>query len=101
MYHQLLYISSINTLHRISGLPNGSGCTFVKPFECIIYFVFSIPKPNIFFISDLFQNQVPNRIITKGTWKRTGFSKVFALTLSPTALGPIGPRVFKGIQLKA
>jgi hypothetical protein len=23
------------------------------------------------------------------------------LTLSPTALGPIGPRVFKGIQLKA
>ncbi len=24
-----------------------------------------------------------------------------SLTLSPTALGPIGPRVFKGIQLKA
>jgi hypothetical protein len=23
------------------------------------------------------------------------------LTLSPTALGPMGPRVFKGIQLKA
>jgi hypothetical protein len=26
---------------------------------------------------------------------------VVSLTLSPTALGPIGPRVFKGIQLKA
>ncbi len=25
----------------------------------------------------------------------------YTLTLSPTALGPIGPRVFKGIQLKA
>jgi hypothetical protein len=27
--------------------------------------------------------------------------KAGSLTLSPTALGPIGPRVFKGIQLKA
>jgi hypothetical protein len=29
------------------------------------------------------------------------FEIISLLTLSPTALGPIGPRVFKGIQLKA
>jgi hypothetical protein len=31
------------------------------------------------------------------------FEKIFKnqFTLSQTALGPIGPRVFKGIQLKA
>jgi hypothetical protein len=31
----------------------------------------------------------------------TTFQLHAVLTLSPTALGPIGPRVFKGIQLKA
>jgi hypothetical protein len=28
-------------------------------------------------------------------------NSLLTLTLSPTALGPTGPRVFKGIQLKA
>ncbi len=33
--------------------------------------------------------------------KMYSFFRICILTLSPTALGPIGPRVFKGIQLKA
>ncbi len=45
----------------------------------------------------LFDNQYElfHARATKGT------NKTLHLTLSPTALGPIGPRVFKGIQLKA
>jgi hypothetical protein len=47
-----------------------------------------------------FKNQLS--LHTGRKWHLARIGRVeWILTLSPTALGPIGPRVFKGIQVKA